>query len=97
MFTHPLFDFLELGATQAFLEDMTVYLETLSVNGAFTTPSKHTTQSPLPKVYAGQDPELASDPAGYRAFYSGHVSTVFSALSAASMAPTYRHGFSPWP
>lgn len=92
-----LLDALDVGINSVFWEDFTVYVETLSVSGAFTTLAKYTVQRPLPKVYAGQDPALISEPGGYRSFYSGHSSLTFSALTAASFTYNLRHSSSAWP
>lgn len=91
------FDALDVGFNHVLAEDLTVYVETLTVSGAFTTLAKYTVQRPLPRVYAGQDPKLASEPGGYRSFYSGHASTTFSALTAASLTYNLRHPSSVWP
>jgi membrane-associated phospholipid phosphatase len=91
------FDALDVGLSHVLAEDLTVYVETLTVSGAFTTLAKYTVQRPLPRVYAGQDPTLASEPGGYRSFYSGHASTTFSALTAASLTYNLRHPSSVWP
>jgi membrane-associated phospholipid phosphatase len=90
-------DYFDVGASPELLEDLTVYAETLSVNSALTTLFKYAVQRPLPRVYAGTDPELASSAGGYRAFYSGHVSSAFSALSAASVTLGLRHHTTWWP
>lgn len=92
-----LLDALDVGFNHILVEDLTVYVETLTVSGAFTTLAKYTVQRPLPRVYAGQDPKLASEPGGYRSFYSGHASTTFSALTAASLTYNLRHPSSVWP
>lgn len=90
-------DLLDLGASPAFVEDAVVFAEVMSVSGAAVTLAKYTSQRPLPRVYAGQDPELASRPGGYRSFYSGHVSSTVAALSMASMTLHYRYGTGAWP
>jgi membrane-associated phospholipid phosphatase len=95
--TPALLDALDVGLNSVLVEDLTVYVETLTVSGALTTLAKYTVQRPLPRVYAGQDPELASEPGGYRSFYSGHASTTFSALTAASLTYNLRHPSSAWP
>lgn len=94
----PVFlDWNHLGFTRAFWEDMVVYTEVFMVNGALTSLAKYAAQRPLPKVYAENDSGLASEPGGFRSFYSGHASTAFSSLSAASMTYYFRHGSSSWP
>jgi len=93
----PLLDFLDVGSTPAFLEDMTVFAEALAVNGALVTLAKYVTRRPLPRLYAQQAPDLINSPGGYRSFYSGHTSTTFAALSVAAMSWGFRHGHSVWP
>ncbi|MBC7692567.1 MAG: phosphatase PAP2 family protein [Methylotenera sp.] len=92
-----LLDWMDLGTSQEFLEDLTVYSETLSINGALVTLAKYTVQRPLPRTYAG-DPKLVNSPGGYRSFYSGHTSLTMASLSAASMTLNLRHhsGALPW-
>lgn len=86
----------DLGFSEQFKEDMTVYFETLSVNGAFVTLTKYSVQRPLPRTYSG-DPNLVNNPRGYRSFYSGHTSLVFSALSTSAYTYSLRHGDILWP
>jgi membrane-associated phospholipid phosphatase len=90
-------DWLEVGWNRTFAEDMTVYAETLSINTALTTLFKFTVQRPLPRVYAGTDPELSSTSRGYDSFYSGHTSLAFAALSASAMTLGFRHQAGAWP
>lgn len=87
----------ELGLTRAFAEDLIIYLEVLTVNGALTSLAKYASQRPLPIIYAEPDSELASQPGGFRSFYSGHASTIFSSLSAFSMTYSLRHDGGSWP
>jgi len=93
----PVLDFLDVGSTPAFLEDMTVFAEALAINGALATLAKYITQRPLPRVYAQQAPDLINSPSGYRSFYSGHAANTFAALSVAAMTWGLRHGHSVWP
>lgn len=89
-------DWIDLGTTPELAEDFVVFAEVMSLNAALANLLKYTTQRPLPRTYAG-DPELLVAPEGYRSFYSGHVSTTFSALSAASFTLGLRHGGRAWP
>ena len=75
-------------ACSVLLEDATVYVDTLSVNGALVTAAKYIVQRPLPRTYAG-DPALVNQPGGYRSFYSGHTSLVVAALSATAVTLTF--------
>jgi membrane-associated phospholipid phosphatase len=92
----PLLDALDVGLSPVLLEDVTIYGETLAVNGALVTAAKYTVQRPLPRTYAG-DPTLLNQPGGYRSFYSGHVSNVVAALSATAMTLELRHRQHFWP
>lgn len=78
------------------VEDLFVYGEVLAINGALVTAVKHTVRRPLPRTYEGQK-DLLDNPRGYRAFYSGHTSMTFSALTAGAMNVTLRHGHHWWP
>ena len=80
----------DIGLSPAFAEDALVYAETLTLNGALVTLAKYVYQRPLPRVYAGQDPQLEQEPGGYRSFYSGHTSFTFAALTAASLTQNER-------
>jgi len=92
----PLADWLALRRSRPFLDDLFVFAESISVNGALTTLSKYAVQRPIPRVYS--DPSLADDPGNYRAFYSGHTSLVFAALSTTSVTLNARYGLTwqPW-
>jgi membrane-associated phospholipid phosphatase len=92
----PLIDAMDVGFSPALLEDVTVYGETLAVNGALVTAAKYAVRRPLPRTYAG-DPTLLNQPGGYRSFYSGHVSVVFAALSVTAMTLEVRHQQYIWP
>lgn len=91
-------DALDLGLTDALVEDLVVYAEVLAVNGALNTFVKYATKRPLPVVYSKDDPDLIKSARGYRSFYSGHTSLTVAALSAASMTLAKRHGQNvlPW-
>jgi membrane-associated phospholipid phosphatase len=90
-------DYLDVGASPEFVEDMTVFAETLSINGALVSLFKYSVQRPLPRTYAGTDPELAASSGGYRSFYSGHTSLTFSSLAASSVTLNLRHHAGVWP
>lgn len=92
----PLLDLLDVGVGEAFQSDAMVFAETLLVNGALVEIAKYAVQRPLPRTYAG-DTSLINSPGGYRSFYSGHVSTVFAALSASAMTLRLRYGERWWP
>jgi hypothetical protein len=90
-------DLIDVGWNRTLLDDSIVVTEALTVNGAVATMFKFSVQRPIPKLYAGQAPDQLRRVSGYDAFYSGHTSTTFAALSAMSMTLTLRHGFSIWP
>jgi membrane-associated phospholipid phosphatase len=92
----PVADWLALRRSRPFLDDLVVFAESLSVNGALVTLAKYTVQRPIPRVYS--DPSLAGDPGNYRSFYSGHTSLVFAALSTTSVTLDVRYGLTwqPW-
>ncbi|MHB8875936.1 MAG: phosphatase PAP2 family protein [Myxococcaceae bacterium] len=90
-------DFFDVGFGVAFAEDLVVFGEAMGVSFALTTLLKFTTQRPIPRVYAGQDPLALVTPGGYRAFYSGHVAMAATALTVGAMTWTYRHGPTAWP
>ncbi|MES3039370.1 MAG: phosphatase PAP2 family protein [Bdellovibrionota bacterium] len=89
-------DLNEVGLSEPFVEDMLVYLEVLSLNGAMTTLAKYSVQRPLPRSYGG-DQDMMTDPKGYRSFYSGHTSSAFAALTAGAMTHVARHPEDKWP
>lgn len=92
----PLADYLLIGANRAFIEDLVVYGEVLSVNGAFLSLAQYTVQRPVPLIYSGNLPP--SNKNGYDSFYSGHTSFAFAALSAGAMTADLRYhaGVLPW-
>ena len=96
MLAPPLLDGLDVGLSRVLVEDLTVYAETLALNGALVTAVKYIVQRPLPRTYAG-DPTLLKQPGGYRSFYSGHTSVVVAALSAMAATLEARHGQQFWP
>ncbi len=90
-------DLLDVGASTPFLEDSAVLAEALLVNGALVSAAKYSAQRPIPRVYSPALPAVVNSPSDYRSFYSGHTSTTFAALTAASMTWTLRHGDAWWP
>lgn len=92
----PVADWLALRRPRPFLDDMLVFLESLSVNGALVTAAKYAVQRPIPRVYS--DPSLAGNPGNYQSFYSGHTSLLFAALSTTSVTLNARYGLTwqPW-
>ena len=92
----PLADWIALRDVRPWLEDVVVFTEAISVNGALVTAAKYSVQRPIPRVYSGA--AAANDPGNYRAFYSGHTSLAFAALSTASVTMNRRYGLTwqPW-
>jgi membrane-associated phospholipid phosphatase len=92
----PVADWLALGTSRTLLDDLVVFTESLTVNGALNTLAKYTVQRPIPRVYS--DPALLDDPHSYRSFYSGHTSLAFAALSTTSVVLDVRYGLTwePW-
>jgi membrane-associated phospholipid phosphatase len=89
-------DALDVGLSTTWVEDATVFGETLAVNGALVTAAKYIVRRPLPRTYAG-DPALLNKPGGYRSFYSGHTSNVLAALSVTAVTLGIRHDQRVWP
>jgi membrane-associated phospholipid phosphatase len=92
----PVADWLALGASRTLLDDVVVFTQSLTVNGAIDTAVKYAVQRPIPRAYS--DPAFAAKPGSYRSFYSGHTSTVFAALSTTSVTLNARYGLTwqPW-
>jgi membrane-associated phospholipid phosphatase len=84
------------GESRAFVEDAVVVGQALALNGALNTAVKYIVQRPLPETYAGVVPNRRGKPRGYRAFYSGHVSSLATALAAGCITVRMRHGRLPW-
>jgi membrane-associated phospholipid phosphatase len=89
-------DWLAVGWNRTLYEDALVFAQTLAINGALVTGAKYISQRPLPRTYDGES-GLVDSPGGYRAFYSGHTSLVFAALSTTAMTIRLRHGERWWP
>ena len=89
-------DAVDVGFTQVWLEDATVYGETLGVDEALTTLTKYAVRRPRPRTYAG-DPADIQNTDGYLSFYSGHTSLVMAAMAASAVTLQKRHGEGVWP
>lgn len=92
----PLADALRLGLGAPLAADVAVLAETLAVDAALVVAAKYAVQRPLPLTYAG-DPRYVGSQGGYRSFYSGHTSTVVSALTAGAWTLRWRDGERGWP
>lgn len=92
-------DYLDVGMTKSFAEDMFVYSEVLSVNFGLVTLAKFSFQRPYPYMYqrVTTGSGFQSEPTDYLSFYSGHTTTTISALAAASATLNLRHGKTIWP
>lgn len=85
-----------VGPNRAFLQDATVFAEALAVSGALVSIVKSAVQRPIPRAYAN-DPAHLRDPGSYRAFYSGHTTIAFTALTDAAWTARLRFGEQVWP
>lgn len=92
----PVADALHLGLGAPLAADVTVFAETLAVNSALVVAAKYAIRRPLPLTYDG-DPRYVRSQGGYRSFYSGHTSTVVSALTASAWTMRWRDGERGWP
>jgi membrane-associated phospholipid phosphatase len=93
-------DWLDTGGKRdAFLQDAVVFGQALALTGALNTAVKYIVQRPLPETYAGEVKDRRDKPRGYRAFYSGHVSSLATSLAAGCATARRRHGRLPlrWP
>jgi membrane-associated phospholipid phosphatase len=92
----PVADWLALGTSRTLLDDVVVFTESLTVNGALTTGVKYAVQRPIPRAYS--DSAVAASPHSYRSFYSGHTSLAFAALATTSVTLNARYGLTwqPW-
>jgi membrane-associated phospholipid phosphatase len=85
------------GSAPAFWHDAVVLAEATLVTGALTTTTKYFIwQRPIPLAYAG-DPAYEREPGSYRAFWSGHTSTVAASLTAWAWTVRLRDGATVWP
>jgi membrane-associated phospholipid phosphatase len=89
-------DWLDARDRRALFADGVVYGQALALNGALNTAVKYIVQRPLPETYAGIVRNRRGKMRGYRAFYSGHVSTVATALAFGCLTARMRHGRLPW-
>jgi membrane-associated phospholipid phosphatase len=92
----PVAGLARLGPSGAFLQDATVFAESLAVTGALTAIVKNAAQRPIPRAYAG-DPAAIGDANSYRSFFSGHTSLTFAALTTTAWTIRLRHGEQIWP
>lgn len=92
----PVFDLFDIGLSKAFGEDLMIFAETLAVNTTIQQVVNFSVARPRPRTYAN-DPAYLNNAEGYLSFYSGHVATVFAALSAASVTSRLRYGEQVWP
>ena len=92
----PVADALRLGLGAPLAIDVLVFSETLAVNSALVVAAKYGVRRPLPITYEG-DPRYLRSQGGYRSFYSGHTSTVVSALTASAWTLRWRDGERGWP
>jgi membrane-associated phospholipid phosphatase len=92
----PLLDALDLGFRRPLLHDVVVYAEALAVDTAIQNIVNFAVARPRPRTYAG-DPAFVNGAEGYVSFYAGHVSTAFTAMSAASFTLRRRYGTGIWP
>lgn len=84
------------GDPRTFLEDAVVIGQALALNGALNQAVKYLVQRPLPETYFGVVRNRIGKMRGYRAFYSGHVSSLATALAAGCITVAMRHGRLPW-
>jgi membrane-associated phospholipid phosphatase len=89
-------DLLDVGLSRAFGEDLMIFAETLAVDTTIQQVANFAVARPRPRTYAN-DPAYLTSSEGYLSFYSGHVATVFAALSAASFTLRLRYGEQVWP
>jgi membrane-associated phospholipid phosphatase len=92
----PLLDLFDVGASRAFVEDITVMSETVMIAILFQQIANIGIQRPRPLTYAG-DPDFVNTDEGYLSFYAGHVSTGVAAVTAAAYTMRLRHGERVWP
>jgi membrane-associated phospholipid phosphatase len=92
----PIAGFAALGPSRAFVQDATVFAEAIAVSSAAVTIVKDVVQRPIPRAYAN-DPEYVQRKGSYRAFYSGHTTLVWTALTDAAWTIRLRYGEQVWP
>jgi membrane-associated phospholipid phosphatase len=96
MFVLPVLDAVDLGFGRPLLDDVVVYAEALAVDTGLQNIVNFAVARPRPRTYAG-DPTFVNGAEGYVSFYAGHVSTAFTAMSAASFTLRRRYGAGVWP
>jgi membrane-associated phospholipid phosphatase len=84
------------GDRKTVLEDSVVIGQALALNGVLNQAVKYLVQRPLPETYFGMVRNRVGKMRGYRAFYSGHVSSLATALAAGCITVRIRHGRLPW-
>ena len=84
------------GKRKPFLEDAVVISQALALNGVLNQAFKYLIQRPLPETYYGVVRNRIGKMRGYRSFYSGHVSSLATALAAGCITVRMRHGRLPW-
>lgn len=92
----PILELVDLGASRALVEDLTVISESLMVEIVFQEAANFGLQRPRPRVYAG-NPSAVNASEGYLSFYAGHVGTTVAVLSATSFTLRLRYGEQVWP
>jgi membrane-associated phospholipid phosphatase len=93
----PALDLWALGLSQAWAEDLTVYVEALAANAALVTITKYLAQRASPRLYAGIDVDQTR-PSDFLNFYSAHAAFAFSALGTTAVTIQKRYGtLWPWP
>jgi membrane-associated phospholipid phosphatase len=92
----PLFDLLDLKIGRALGQDVMVYFEALAIDTGLQNAVNFIVSRPRPRAYSG-DPAFINSGEGYLSFYAGHVSTAFTAVSAAAFTIRKRYGEQVWP
>jgi membrane-associated phospholipid phosphatase len=84
------------GKLEPFFQDIVVFGQALALNGALNQAVKYLIQRPLPETYFGVVRNRIGRMRGYRSFYSGHVSSLATALAAGCVTVRMRNGRLPW-
>lgn len=92
----PLAGLAVVGPNRAFLQDAAVFVESIAVSGALVSIVKDSVRRPIPRAYAN-DPRYLREIGSYRAFYSGHTTLVFTALTDVAWTARLRFGEQVWP
>lgn len=99
LLTPIIVDYLDIGLTKSFVEDMVVYGNVLAINFGLVTISKFVTQRPYPYMYRTGGNLAGRDPSDYLSFYSSHTSTTVAALAFTAVTINQRYkqsGLWPW-